>query len=91
MLHVSPSRKPHSPSLGAVGHWRFCATQPEVGKPSGLFPRARRGHCFIALCPGNCAAHRWGAVGELALPHHAAGNGSRAIKEKKRRKFPPLF
>ena len=34
LLYGSLSRKPHSPPLG---HWRFCATQPEVGKPSGLF------------------------------------------------------
>lgn len=34
LLYGSPPRKPHG-SLS--GHWRFCATQPEAGKPRGLF------------------------------------------------------
>ena len=63
MLHVSPSRRPHSPSLDAVGHWRFCATQPEVGKPRGLSVSACRGHCFMSLRPEivqSIAGAQWG-------------------------------
>lgn len=131
MLHVSPSRKPHSPLLGAVGHWRFplpsrkqesrggfsvsvcrghCfmalrpgtrtthrwgtgrfrTVPPEVGKPSGLFPRARRGHCFMARCPGTLTVHRrcCGAMDAFA-PSRREWNPCH--KRKKRRKFPPLF
>lgn len=114
--------KPHSPLLGAVGHWRFplpsrkqesrggfsvsvcrghCfmalrpgtrtahrwgtgrfrTVPPEVGKPSGLFPRARRGHCFMARCPGTLTVHRrcCGAMDAFAP---SRGNGIHAIKEK---------
>lgn len=88
LLYVSPFRKPYSPPLGC---WRFHTTQPEVGKPSGLFRQSRRRHLLYGSPSRKPHSPSPGAVGLWTLPHRPAGNGSHAIKEKKRRKFPPLF
>ena len=88
LLYGSLSRKPHG---SLPGHWRFCATQPEVGKPSGLFHQRMPG----ALIYGSLSRKP-----HSPLPGHCGGAGASAShrrkwkpchKRKKRRKFPPLF
>ena len=75
LLYVSPSRKPHSPLLGAVGALGVSAPpHRKWGSRGGFSISACRGHCFMALCPGNRTAHCRGAVGLWTLPHHPAGS-----------------
>ena len=75
--------EPHSPLPGCSGGaGRFHTASPEVGKPRGLFHQRMPGTLFYGSLSRNRTAHCRGAVGAQALPHHAAGNGSHAIKEK---------
>ena len=68
LLYGFPSRKPHG---SLPGHWRFCATQPEVGKLSGLFPRAAGG---IDLWLAAWNSHS-PPLGHWAFPHRPTGSG----------------
>ena len=57
------------------GRWAFPYRLTGSGEAErGFSARAAGGTCFMALRPGNRTAHRWGAVGALALSHHPAGS-----------------
>ena len=75
LIYGFPSRKPHSPLLGAVGRWAFPYRLTGSGEAEGAFPSEPAGDTALWLAdPVDRTAHRRGAVGALALPHHPAGS-----------------
>lgn len=60
-------------TVGALGV--FVPPHRKWGSRGGFSISACRGHCFMALCPGNRTAHRWGTVEALAFLHRPTGSG----------------
>jgi len=85
LLYVSPFREPHSPPLGhCEGHWRFRTTQPEAGKPRGLFRQSPLEAlvlygCAVPETAQSIAGAQWGT----GASHYPAGS------RKAERAFPP--
>ena len=91
LLYGSPSRKPHSPLLGRCGGTGASAPPSRKwGSRGGFSVRARRGHCFMARCPGTLTVHRR-CCGAMDASAPSRREWEPCHKRKKRRKLPPLF